>query len=210
MPSAAFFRSLGLFIAEDFLSEDECVRLRDEMKTARLEKGRLYRKKGDDGSHSDDTFRQAYDVLVAPETAHEVRERLLAVKPQVEEHFRIRLGNECHGPDFVTYKPGGFFAPHRDINEDAPEEIRKRRVCAVAFLNASSVEPAGDSFGGGGLTFYGLLDGRQWENCGLTLEPQAGLLVAFRPDVLHQVQPVTFGERHIILSCFLAPEGSAA
>lgn len=203
MPFAPFFTSLGLFVVEDFLSTEEGLRLCNEMKSVALQKGRLYSKSGE-ASLVDENFRQAYDAIVSDETISALRRRIEGIRPKLEEHFDVSLRKECQGPDFVTYLPGGFFAPHRDVNEAASEEVRKRRVSMVIFLNSQSAEPAVDCFGGGGLTFYGLMKGLEWENCGFTLEPKAGLLIAFRPDVLHQVQPVTFGERHIIVSAFLA------
>lgn len=188
---------------EKFLTEDDCLRVRDEMKSAPLELGTVYKSSGV-GVSQDENFRQAYDAIVSDEMVSLIRHRLQDIKPKLEEHFHISLSSKCHGPDFVTYKPGGFFAPHRDVEEGSSEEIRKRRVVMVIFLNSQSAEPAADCFGGGGLTFYGLMDGPGWENCGFTLDPVAGLLVAFRPNVFHQVQPVTFGHRHIIVSAFLA------
>jgi SM-20-related protein len=170
------------------------------MKAASLKMGKVY----SNGGIVDDNVRKACDALVADETVRAIRKRLLDIKPDLEEHFRIPLSNECHGPDFVTYQPGGFFAPHKDVTENSPEEVRKRRVAMVIFLNSQSAQPAGDCFGGGGLTFYGLMDGPEWEKYGFTLDPVAGLLVAFRADVIHEVKPVTFGERHIIVFGFLA------
>jgi SM-20-related protein len=193
---------------EDFLSQEESLCLRDEMKSVSLKKGKIYGKMGEE-SRLDDNFRQAYDAIVSDETKSAFRQRIAGIKTQLEEHFSVPLDNECQGPDFVTYLPGGFFAPHRDVNEGASEEVQKRRVSLVIFLNSQSAEPAADCFGGGGLTFYGLMKGVEWEKCGFTLEPKAGLLIAFRPDVLHQVQPVTFGERHIIVSAFVAGTESA-
>lgn len=187
---------------EDFLSGEDCRLLRDEMKSASLKMGKTYGKSGE-ASLVDNNFRQAYDAIVSDETTSAFRERLAGIKPALEEHFGVTLDRKCQGPDFVTYLPGGFFAPHRDVNEDASEEIRKRRASLVIFLNSQSTEPAPDGFGGGGLTFYGLMKGPEWENCGFTLEPKEGLLIAFRPDVMHQVQPVTFGVRHIVVSAFV-------
>jgi predicted 2-oxoglutarate/Fe(II)-dependent dioxygenase YbiX len=204
LPAAPFFRSLGLFVVEDFLSQDECLRLRTEMKAVALEKGKLYNSTGGAGAAVDENFRQAYDAIVADDTISAMRQRIRGIRPALADHFHVSLSDECHGPDFVTYLPGGFFSPHRDVDERASEEIQRRRVSMVIFLNSQSSEPAADCFGGGGLTFYGLMDGPEWEKCGFTIMPKTGLLVAFRPGVLHGVHPVTFGERHIIVCAFLA------
>ncbi len=52
------------------------------------------------------------------------------------------------------------------------------------------------------MTFYGLMEGAEWEKCAFSLEANSGLLIAFRSDVLHEVKPVTFGERLTVVSWF--------
>jgi predicted 2-oxoglutarate/Fe(II)-dependent dioxygenase YbiX len=52
------------------------------------------------------------------------------------------------------------------------------------------------------LTFYGLIKGAQWEKCGFSLDASSGLLIAFRPNVLHEVSPITFGQRFTIAAWF--------
>ena len=112
------------------------------------------------------------------------------------------MSPKCQGPDFLIYSSGGFYRPHLDGSEGSPDLIRKRRVSVVVFLNAQSHEPAPDTFGGGGLTFYGLLDGPEWSKCAFTLDPAPGMLVAFRSDLLHEAQPVSFGKRYVIVTWF--------
>jgi predicted 2-oxoglutarate/Fe(II)-dependent dioxygenase YbiX len=69
-------------------------------------------------------------------------------------------------------------------------------------VNGQSKQPAQDVYGGGSLVFYGLLDGSQWEKVGFPLEGEPGLLIAFRSDLLHEVQQVTFGHRYTVVSWF--------
>jgi SM-20-related protein len=200
--SVCFFRDLGLFVTEDFLNHDSCRRLVAELKTASFEKATIV-KDGHDGV-LDENSRKVSCISVAEETWSAIRQQFQDIKPKLEEHFCISLSMKCHGPDFLTYQEGSFYRPHRDASERAPDHINKRRVSVVVFLNPQSQEPAPDSFGGGGLAFYGLLNGPQWEKCAFTLQPAPGLLVAFRSDLLHEVQPVTFGERHTVVTWFLA------
>ena len=204
MRSANFFRGLGLFVAEDFVSMDFCSSLRAEMDASAFEKATVV-KDAQEGVLDEDS-RQVISVSVAEGTWRPVRERLRGIKPSLEEHFRVSLSKKCHGPDFLIYHPGGFYRPHRDASEGAPDHIRKRRVSVIVFLNAQSQETAPHTFGGGGLTFYGLMDGPEWSKCAFTLDPAPGLLVAFRSDVLHEAQPVSFGKRYAIVTWFTQGE----
>ena len=99
---------------------------------------------------------------------------------------------------------GGFYAPHTDGTRDSHATIQHRRVSVVVFLNTESDQPAKDCYGGGKLTFHGILNEAQWANCAFSLDPHPGLLVAFRSDLLHEVKRVTFGQRFTIVSWFLA------
>ena len=204
MRSANFFRSLGLFVAQDFVNTDSRSRLRSEMDASAFEKATVI-KDGEEGI-LDEESRKVLSVQVTEGTWRSVREHLRAIRPSLEEHFRIPLSRKCHGPDFLIYHPGGFYRPHRDASEGSPDHIRARRVSVVVFLNPQSQEPAPETFGGGGLTFYGLMDGPEWSKCAFTLDPSPGLLVAFRSDTLHEAQPVSFGKRYVIVTWFTQGE----
>jgi SM-20-related protein len=204
MRSANFFRALGVFVAENFLTSELCSDLRSEMDVSAFEKATVI-KDGQEGILDEDS-RRVLAIRVSDQTRQSVRERLRAIKPSLEEHFGLSLSRKCHGPDFLIYHPGGFYRPHRDSSEASPDYIRARRVSAVVFLNAQSQEPMADSFGGGGLTFYALMDGPEWSRCAFTLDPAPGLLVAFRSDVLHEAEPVSFGKRYVIATWFTQEE----
>ena len=88
------------------------------------------------------------------------------------------------------------------MEHDAPTVSRERPVSAVVFLNASSGQPTFDTYGGGALTFYGLLDDPRAQGLGLRLEAEEGLLVAFRSEITHAVAPVTHGHRYTAVSWF--------
>jgi SM-20-related protein len=68
----------------------------------------------------------------------------------------------------------------------------------VLFLNGEGGADQPSSYGGGQLTFYGLMGDR----LGLPLAGRPGLLVAFRSDLVHAVTPVTRGERYTVVSWF--------
>jgi len=203
MPSPAFFRGLGLFVLSDFFDCAFRTEVRQEILTASEDKATIVR----DGKEGilDESSRRVLSANVAKQTSRLVKDRLLAIKPALEEHFSVTL-NGCEAPCFLKYGEGAFYTPHRDGGPNSHESTRKRCVSVVIFLNGRSSEPALGCFGGGSLTFYGLMGGPEWEKCAFPLDPEPGLLVAFRSDILHEVQPVTFGQRLSVVSWFFSEE----
>ena len=198
MPSPNFFRTLGLFVRDDFLDPATCSTIQNEMCMAEQEKALVSRKNSQEGV-LDEESRKVLSVNVQRATAEMISDKIWSLKTQLEEHFHVHITNG-QGPNFLRYGEGAFYRPHRDKSSEACEDILPRQVSVVVFLNGYSKEPAENYFGGGLLTFYGLLDGPEWEKCAFPLEPEPGLLVAFRSDTLHEVQPVTFGQRFTIVS----------
>jgi SM-20-related protein len=201
MPTADFFTRLGLFAEPAFLDAELCRRIRDEMTSASRAPATV-REAGDAYGVDEDT-RSTKLAHVARETASLVEERLLAVKPSLEGHFDVELqGVQKLG--FLIYGEGDYFQRHvdRGAHEDDADFSKARRVSAVIFLNGGSPEPAPGAFGGGALTFYGLLGNGQGSGVGLPLTPEPGLLIAFASDVIHEVTPVTHGERYTVVTWF--------
>jgi predicted 2-oxoglutarate/Fe(II)-dependent dioxygenase YbiX len=79
------------------------------------------------------------------------------------------------------------------------DDSRFRQISVVIFLNAQSVAPLSDAYGGGELTFHGSFPNYSFR---LTVEPQAGKLVAFRAETTHEVTPILHGERFTIVSWY--------
>jgi predicted 2-oxoglutarate/Fe(II)-dependent dioxygenase YbiX len=132
-------------------------------------------------------------VDVSSATAAAVDAALAGVRPKLERHFSLTL-NGHEPPHYLVYERGAFFVAHRDQPSSEASELSARRVSIVLFLN--------DDFSGGALTFYDLIDGPGWRGVGLPCEAAAGLLVAFRSETMHEVQPVTGGRRCTIVSWF--------
>jgi SM-20-related protein len=203
MPNADFFRSLGLFIQENFLAPEYCAQLRAQMSRGKSKLAVVFGDKSE--AALDESVRRVATVEVERSLEAETREQLLSVMPALENHFKVSL-DECQGPDFLKYGVGAFYLAHTDAGPRGPIKIARRRVSAVIFLNSQSNEPAGDTYCGGSLTFYGLMDGPEWAKLAFPLEAETGLLVAFRSDVIHEVQAVTFGERFSVVSWFTSKE----
>ena len=73
----------------------------------------------------------------------------------------------------------------------------------MTFLNDQSAEPRADAYGGGNLTFHGLLnEDTKGEGVGFALTAQQGTLVAFPSLMVHSVTPVTHGKRYTITTWF--------
>jgi SM-20-related protein len=201
MPSGDFFLQCGFLVRKRFLDPESCRRLIAETSKAPSERGRLVKAGVDD--ILDEKTRRVSSASVCKDTRTRVKQRFHEMVPEVEAHFGTPLAG-CETPGFLVYDEGAFFAPHRDTGPDDPSDIRRRRISAIVFLNQQSRERSDDGYGGGTLRFHGLFDGPNWAACAFSLEPDPGMLVAFRSDVLHEVQPVTFGRRFTVVTWFLA------
>lgn len=198
MPKAGFFGKLGLFVAEEFLDAEACVELRSDINCSQFEPGTVLGEDEHAGGVVDETVRAVRRARGMPAIRRNVGSRLKALLPELENHFRVSL-SEFEGPEFLVYGPGSFYTPHLDASPDA--STASRRVSVVVFLNAESKEPAPDCYCGGSLTFHGLMDG-PFAKCAFPLEAEAGLLVAFRSSTLHEVRPVTAGQRYSVVGWF--------
>jgi SM-20-related protein len=201
MPAADFFARLKLFLVKNFLDDEVCLRLRTEMQPA-AKTLTMIRTKGN--THIvDEEVRKAKRVKVSGLTRSFVETRLLALKPALEDHFNLALMG-CEKLQFLAYNEGDFYRPHRDNTTEltAPEYAKQRKISVVIFLNGETDEAGQNSYRGGALTFYGLVDDPRWRTYGFPLKSEAGLLVAFRSEICHEVAAVTGGERYTIVSWF--------
>jgi len=200
MPPLSFFRGLGLFIREDFFTLARCLELQTQISGADSERATVVGlETGQD--YLDENVRKVLSAKAEDSAVKAVWDAIWDLKPSLEDHFRVSLrASEC--PTFLRYGKGAFYRPHKDGNADSSSSTRNRKVSLVIFLNGTSGEDSPNCYGGGALRFYGLMDGPTWEKCAFALEAKPGLLVAFRSDTVHEVQPVTFGERFTIVSWF--------
>lgn len=188
-----------MHLVRHFFDAETCARLRSEARSAASRPAILW--KPGVGNVVDESLENATQVRLSEETRSWVEARLLGLKPALERHFEI-VAASYQSPQVLVYRQGGFVAPHRDstIGPNVPEQLTTRRVSIVIFLSGEAEEPGPDAYGGGCLTFYGLLNDPQLEWCGVPLRGEEGMLVAFHPEVVHAVTPVTFGERHTIVT----------
>jgi SM-20-related protein len=200
MPHAGFFKAFGLFAARGFLDAALCERLRWEMRSASGVPGRIW----DNDRYVEHPARRTTVVDVSPGARSLVETRLLALKPALEEHFRTVL-HACQPLQFLRYRTGDYYRRHPD-RDDTPGASRTpmdRKVSVVIFLNDQSPQPEEGSYCGGALVFYGLAANPALKQHGLPLSGDEGAMIAFRPEIVHEVMPVEEGERFTIGTWFI-------
>ena len=204
MPPAGFFARFGFVVEPGFLDRDTCVRLRTAIRTATAAPAEI-RVRGAEYV-VDERIRKVNWADVGRPQVELVGARLAEIKPLLEARFNLSLSH-WQTPQFLLYGVGSFYAPHRDSNTalDADPVVRERRVSVSIFLNRQTPHLEPETFGGGELTFYRLIDGDRAQDVGLPLISEEGLLVAFRADVLHSVEPVTHGVRYAVVTWFASP-----
>lgn len=199
MPQAEFFRRFGMYVEPGFLSPEACAGLCAEASWAPAAPAKVRRSGETYGV--EETQRRTGIAHVSESTQETIRTALAPVQPLLERHFGV-TGTRWRDPQVLVYRSGDFFGPHLD-RVDAPDAgptARGRRVSVIVFLNASSPEPSPLTYGGGTLVFYGLLEDPRARGHGLPVEGEPGLLLAFRPDLLHEVTPVRHGHRYTIVT----------
>src|SRR5215204_37745 len=157
MPNVDFFTRFGLFVHKGFFDSEVCSRIRSEMQATRSTPATVLGE--GDSDEVDENTRRTKRAAVSAPTESFVEGRLLALKPMLERHFGVALSG-CQEPGFLVYQEGDFFRPHPDTSTepDAPEYVKERQVSAVVFLNDEAEDSGRDSYRGGSLTFYGLMN----------------------------------------------------
>jgi SM-20-related protein len=199
MPTADFFSRVGIFTLRGFLEPETCARLRAEAAAADKVPGAVG---GEGDEYRIDRASRRTGIADVPDAARAiVAERLSGVIPSIARHFDIEIEGR-QSLQFLVYGEGDFFEAHRDRNdsEGAAAFSARRRVSVVTFLNRESKEPREGTYGGGSLTFYGLLGGERGKQVGLPLKGEDGLLVAFESGTTHSVAPITHGERYTVVT----------
>jgi predicted 2-oxoglutarate/Fe(II)-dependent dioxygenase YbiX len=202
MPDAEFFARWGLFVRRRFLPQAVCEQLVDDMRRARQEPARVYRRTIET---ADPRARKTASAEVGADASASIERALEQIRPELARHFHVDLRG-CQPLDFLVYRTGDFFEAHADGGAAASggtPHVSARRVSAVLFLNDASPRvpaPAGQ-FSGGALTFQ-LMDDPRASHAGFPLDAEAGLLVAFPAELVHEVTAVTSGERFTVVAFY--------
>jgi SM-20-related protein len=192
---------LGIYTDEEFFDRQTCERLKAEMRAGVHARAEIYDRGWD--RKLDEGKRSTLKVQVSPQARAFVEERMLERLPLLRRHFELEA-TACQEPSFLIYQPGDFFEPHQDLSpsERAPDLVKRRTISAVVFLSDEADADAPGEYAGGSLAFYGLLPDPRCASLGIPVRGRAGLLVAFRSGVFHQVTPVTRGERYTVVTWF--------
>ena len=184
----------NLFLLRNFLDADACANLKAELNQSPTTQAPVYIEGTEGTIH--ENIRKTTSLHPSQETKSQVHERLLRQKSALENHFGVNL-NDCEPPQFLRYQKGDFFVRHQDGNTHQLDfdHLRIRRISIVVFLNDFSVDAEANCYSGGLLNFYD-------EQITYGLPGETGLLVAFTADTMHEVSPVTSGERFTIISWF--------
>ena len=191
---------LGVYVEPGFLSAAECRALTTEMTRQAGTAGVVY----DDGVPVVDLeTKRLIEIALDQRRYTEMAARLDALLRRMAAHFHPGI-NGHEGATFYRYDAGGFYRAHRDrfTAADAIRAGHDRRASVVLFLNDHS-EGIGPRYDGGDLILYGVLDDHRLTDYGVSVPAQAGLLVAFRPDLRHEVTTVTGGTRCVAVSRFV-------
>jgi len=184
MSGLALFRALKFLPMEGFFGAAECAQMRDVMSQSPSESAQVY---SSATGATDENIRRTRAVIVSPEFRTTIVDRINSARDRAAEHFGISLSS-TEGPQFLLYRAGDFFMRHTDKNDDG---ANARKVSFIGFINSD--------YEGGALKFFGGVDAKPLE---LTLPVSDGMLVFFRSDWLHEVEPVTRGERYTIAGWF--------
>jgi predicted 2-oxoglutarate/Fe(II)-dependent dioxygenase YbiX len=105
------------------------------------------------------------------------------LKPLVKQHWRIDLTNHS-GTHLVRYGAADHYVPHQDTGPG----LEDRYLSVVCYLN--------DDFSGGQTSFPGL---------NYVATPQSGKAIVFPSNYLHGSEPVTSGEKFVLVSWINGP-----
>lgn len=190
------------FFRRGFFSASACARLCETL--SRLHAEPAVVSSGDGVRRLDRDARRTKTAHIDQALRTRLTRRVELLRESLEDHFGERLG-DCQPPQLLRYDTGDFFRPHFDsagYDPRQPPRIVSRRVALVVFLN--------DSFRGGNLHLYCLSETPTWRDFCFRVEPETGLAVAFRADVVHEVTRVRSGVRYSLVTWFTSPKASRA
>jgi predicted 2-oxoglutarate/Fe(II)-dependent dioxygenase YbiX len=186
----------GPFRQEGFLNRDECIAVRLAMDSGAVEDADVLAA----GIHRQVLVRNASLIDPTGAVIDAIEAKLDSWRERVAASLGVALGPR-EGAGFIRYPDGGFYRPHRDRGDDPEWEGASRRAVAlVVFLNTSRDSGLEGEFSGGVLRLF-------LPQQDLDVSPEAGLLVAFPADVLHEVTEVRGGTRDTIVDWFYDAPG---
>lgn len=212
MPNAEFFSQFGFYTVRGFLDRDFCDEICSQMKKSTSKPGKFLQFEAGD-EILDSSFKKRLEMEdISAGIISEINNKLLSALSEVEKTFSVELKN-VQKPKFALYRPKDFYKAHidtlptgnipKDIDREMVSVRKERKVSAIIFLNDESEEPLEGAYGGGNLTFFGLMPDSAFGKFGLPLIGECGMLVTFPPSVVHEVTPVAHGNRYSIATWYI-------
>jgi SM-20-related protein len=198
MPSGDFIARFGIFIRHGFLPDDLCNRIVADIRSGKGSRATVGNTNG--ANIIDESVRRVSDVKVREQTLSYIETPLEVLKPRLEKYFQVGLSH-YQRPTFLYYRIGDHYVPHSD-SDDGAGFSRERKISVVIFLNDPSQHEAHGFYGGGDLVIFGLIKAPGMKGRGFPLAAKKGLLVAFPSDLVHEVMPVTHGERFTMVTWY--------
>lgn len=183
---------MQLFRHYGFLSADECVFVRHAMDAGTVEAAEVLIH----GAHRQPGVRNASLVEPGLQVIRQIESRLESCRELVGASLQLDLG-EREGPGFIRYPAGGYYKAHIDCGDDPQWPDASRRAASLVLFLTTSGSDGGD-FDGGLLRLFSSGEA-------IDVIPEAGLLVAFKSEVPHEVTPVRGGTRDAIVDWFYRP-----
>ncbi|HLG43073.1 MAG TPA: 2OG-Fe(II) oxygenase [Planctomycetota bacterium] len=130
---------------------------------------------------------------VSRETRAWIESAFVKLAPRLANHFRRTL-RDLEPVQFLRYREGGRYPLHTDrVPGTRNRHVRRRKVSVVVFLSRPG--PGGGRHLGGELVFPGAASRGARTKFAFAVQAEPGLLVAFEPEVEHEVLPVRQGTR---------------
>lgn len=189
-----------LLLRPGFLDESTCQSIIEQTCSGPFAPAAVYGRH--DSGAVDERVRKTSRLKPPDITVESVTRQLFEYKENVERHFQISL-RDVEEPQFLRYQAGDFFVAHQDGNTGLIrlDTEADRKISIVLFLNNQATEPAPGTHSGGLLKFSDYRAEPAFRE--FSLPSEAGMLVAFRAELTHEVTPVTHGERYSIVSWYL-------
>lgn len=201
MSSGTYLEKLGILAIESFLDREFCARLSEFVKNTEQLQTPLAEYRGDEKLDETANMRPKVVIDLPPEFPMEIKVKLTNLIPTAEEYFGVEI-TSIQDPYAIIYDKGRFTAKHVDAaySEGVARSTSDKKVTTILYLNDESTEPDDGGYVGGNLTFHGLMINEVFEKFGYPITGTAGKLIAFPASVLHEVTPVTSGNRYVISS----------
>jgi predicted 2-oxoglutarate/Fe(II)-dependent dioxygenase YbiX len=137
-------------------------------------------------------------VNVPPRTRDRVERALIRLVPRLSAHFGRRLSG-LEPVQFLRYETGGRYGLHTDRAPGSRDpHVRRRRVSVIVLLS----RPGPGRLIGGELAFPGIDSRGSRTRFSLAVRSEPGLLIAFRPEIEHEVLQVRKGTRYSLATWF--------